>query len=69
MTQCEVQRRYEEYQLTRNALIANKFADSKKFCALDDIAPDFTEEIMEICVEVYDQAYKAAIDECFKKIN
>lgn len=69
MTGFEVQKRFEEYQLTRNALIANKFADNKKFCALDDIAPDFTEEIMEICVEVYDEAYKAAIDECFKKIN
>ena len=43
MTGFEVQKRFEEYQLTRNALIANKFADNKKFCALDDIAPDFTE--------------------------
>ena len=65
----EVQKRFYDYQLTRNALIAHKFADNKKFCALDDIAPDFTEEIMEICVTVYDEAYKAAIDECFKKIN
>lgn len=69
MTQFEVQQRFEEYQLTRNALIARKFADNKKFCALDEIAPDFTTAIMEICVDVYDEAYKAAIDECFKKIN
>ena len=29
MTQFEVQQRFEEYQLKRNALIARKFADNK----------------------------------------
>ena len=63
MTQAEVQERFEKYRNERNALICNKFSDNKKFCALDDIAPEFCVEIMQICCEVYDEVYQKVINE------
>ena len=65
MTLEEVQKGFMQYQLERNAVIANKFANNKKFCALDDIAPDLTDDIMDICAECYDVAYRKAIEDIF----
>lgn len=65
MTLEEVQKGLVQYQLERNAVIAKKFANNKKFCALDDFAPDLTDEIMSICAECYDLAYRKAIEDIF----
>lgn len=61
----EVQRKFDSYQLTRNTSIACKFADNKKMCALDDISPEFVEEILEMAKECYDEGYQAAINDIF----
>lgn len=61
----EVQNKFDSYQLKRNKLIACKFADNKKMCALDDISPEFVEEILEMAKECYDEGYQAAINDIF----
>lgn len=66
MTDTEVRRRFEQYQETRNYIVAKLAYKSEKLKAMSD---EDVSQILDIMTTIYDLGYRKAINDCLSIEN